>query len=444
MTEIVNETTMSRGQKITNLFGVTLPFVAFLASIFFFWGSYVTWRDLIIFAVGYSLTTLGISIGFHRLFTHRSYETYRPIRYTLAVLGSMAVQGPVIRWVSDHRKHHNFADREGDPHSPHAGFGPGIKGKLAGLWHAHVGWLFRNVGRAEWTKYAKDLLADRGMVFISRWFPVWVGVSLVLPFIAGWIWGGTFGAGLQAMFWGGLIRDLPAPPHHVVGQLGLPLRRLAPLPGQGRVAQRLVALLDLVRRVLAPQPSRVPVVGVPRAQALGARHRRPRDPRPAPARARVEGEHDPGRSPAQARADRRLACGRPPASAAGAALLGLAYVLVSRGDLTLDTGLGRRVRPARPAQLDDRSAAGGRLRRRRRAVPRTHAARARREAAGVGAHRRHGARRPLHPRRPVLAPAPSRPSASSGRRRSTSGSSAGPSPTSPSSSGSPRSRTAPS
>ena len=83
----------------------------------------------------------------------------------------MAVQGPVIRWVSDHRKHHSFADREGDPHSPHAGFAPGIRGKIAGLWHAHVGWLFRNVGRAEWTKYAKDLLADRGMVFISRMFP---------------------------------------------------------------------------------------------------------------------------------------------------------------------------------------------------------------------------------------------------------------------------------
>ena len=206
MTEIAAELHMSRGQKITNLLGVTIPFAGFLASIFFFWGQYVTWRDLVIFAVGYALTTLGISIGFHRLFTHRSYETFKSIRYGLAVLGSMAVQGPVIRWVSDHRKHHSFADREGDPHSPHAGFGPGLRGKIAGLWHAHVGWLFRNVGRAEWTKYAKDLLADRGMVFISRWFGLWVGLSLLLPFIAGWLWGGTVGAGLQALFWGGLIR----------------------------------------------------------------------------------------------------------------------------------------------------------------------------------------------------------------------------------------------
>ena len=116
----------------------------------------------------------------------------------------MAVQGPVIRWVFDHRKHHSFADREGDL-APRR-LRPGVRGKIAGLWHAHVGWLFRNVGRAEWTKYAKDLLADRGMVFISRTFGLWVGLSLLLPFLAGWVWGGTVGAGLQAMFWGGLIR----------------------------------------------------------------------------------------------------------------------------------------------------------------------------------------------------------------------------------------------
>src|SRR5918999_3118632 len=196
-------------QKAINLLGVVLPFGGFVASMFFLWGSLVTWRDLTILAVGYVLTCLGISIGFHRLFTPRAYETFKPIRYGLAVLGSMAVQGPVIRWVSDHRKHHSFADRTGDPHSPHAGFGPGLRGKVAGLWHAHVGWLFRNVGRAEWTKYAKDLLADRGMVTISRLFGLWVVVSLALPFVAGWIWGGTFGAGRPGVFWGGGVPAFP-------------------------------------------------------------------------------------------------------------------------------------------------------------------------------------------------------------------------------------------
>src|ERR1700752_4570973 len=100
---------MSRSQKTFNLVGVTIPFAGFLASIFVFWGNYVTWRDLVILVVGYLCTCLGISIGFHRLFTHRAYETFRPLRYGHAILGSMAVQGPVIRWGSDHRKHHNSA-----------------------------------------------------------------------------------------------------------------------------------------------------------------------------------------------------------------------------------------------------------------------------------------------------------------------------------------------
>jgi len=197
---------VTRGQKITNLIGVTLPFAGFLFSVVMLWGSWVQWRDLVILAVGYALTTLGISIGFHRLFTHRAYETYKGIRYTLAVLGSMAVQGPVIRWVADHRKHHSFADREGDPHSPHAGRDGTFRDKVAGLFHAHVGWLFQNSGRAEQTKYAKDLLADPGLVAVSRLFLLWMSLSLVLPFAAGFAWGGTLGAGLEALFWGGLIR----------------------------------------------------------------------------------------------------------------------------------------------------------------------------------------------------------------------------------------------
>lgn len=197
---------MTRGQKITNLLGVGIPFAGFLFSVVMLWGSLVEWRDMVILAVGYALTTLGISIGFHRLFTHRAYETYKGIRYTLAVLGSMAVQGPVIRWVADHRKHHSFADREGDPHSPHAGRDGTFRDKVAGLFHAHVGWLFKNSGRAEQTKYAKDLLAEPGLVVVSRLFLLWMSLSLVLPFAAGFAWGGTLGAGLEALFWGGLIR----------------------------------------------------------------------------------------------------------------------------------------------------------------------------------------------------------------------------------------------
>ena len=290
MTEIAAELHMSRGQKITNLLGVTIPFAGFLASIFFLWGQYVTWRDLIIFAVGYALTTLGISIGFHRLFTHRSYETFKSIRYGLAVLGSMAVQGPVIRWVSDHRKHHSFADREGDPHSPHAGFGPGLRGKLAGLWHAHVGWLFRNVGRAEWTKYAKDLLADRGMVFISRWFGLWVGLSLLLPFIAGWLWGGTIGAGLQALFWGGLIRIFLL--HHITWSVNSICHFIGSRRFRVKDESRNVWWLSWISfgESWHHNHHAFPSSAFHGLKAVGARHRRARDQADAPARARLEGE----------------------------------------------------------------------------------------------------------------------------------------------------------
>jgi stearoyl-CoA desaturase (delta-9 desaturase) len=197
---------MSRGQKITNLLGVALPFVGFLASAFFLWGSYITWRDLIIFAVGYALTTLGISIGFHRLFTHRSYETYRPIRYGLAVLGSMAVQGPVMAWVADHRKHHAHADHEGDPHSPHVGHGDGAAGVLRGLWHAHVGWLWSEQGQASARKYAPDVYEDRGMRIINRRFPLLVLLSLALPALAGWALTGTLAGAATGLLWGGLVR----------------------------------------------------------------------------------------------------------------------------------------------------------------------------------------------------------------------------------------------
>ena len=204
---------MKLSHKIANFVGVFVPFAAFVAAIPLLWCNGLQPRDLVILGVAYVFTCLGISIGFHRLLTHRAYQTYPAIRYTLAVLGSLAVQGPAIRWVADHRKHHNFADKEGDPHSPHVGRGSGVLGAIGGLWHAHVGWLFENVGGADERRYTKDLLADRGLVWISRLFLPLIALSLALPFAAGWAWGGTLGAGLEALLWGGLVRIFFV--HHV-------------------------------------------------------------------------------------------------------------------------------------------------------------------------------------------------------------------------------------
>ena len=108
----------------------------------------------------YLLTAVGITVGYHRLLTHRSFQTSKPVEYAFAVLGSMAVQGPVISWVADHRKHHAHTDREGDPHSPHVGHDGGVRGVLAGLWHAHTGWLLSSQGRADWKRHAPDLYED--------------------------------------------------------------------------------------------------------------------------------------------------------------------------------------------------------------------------------------------------------------------------------------------
>ncbi len=169
---------MTKFEKRVNVAAVVLPFAAFLAAIVLLWNSAVSATDLAILAVMYVLTGLGVTVGFHRLLTHRSFRVPKPLEYLFAVLGSMAVQGPVMSWVADHRKHHAHADEEGDPHSPHVGHGDGASGVLRGLWHAHTGWLFSTQGRASARRYAKDLYEDPGMRLISRRFPMLVLLSL--------------------------------------------------------------------------------------------------------------------------------------------------------------------------------------------------------------------------------------------------------------------------
>jgi stearoyl-CoA desaturase (delta-9 desaturase) len=169
--------------------------------------------DLAIFAVFYVATALGVTVGFHRLFTHRSFMTTRPVRVILAVLGSAAVEGPVISWVADHRKHHAFSDRDGDPHSPHVGHGGGWRGTLRGLLHAHLGWLFMHDQRGRRSRYAPDLLADPDMRFVDRTFIVWVLAGFAIPFGLGYAIGGSLEAALTALLWGGAVRLLVL--HHV-------------------------------------------------------------------------------------------------------------------------------------------------------------------------------------------------------------------------------------
>jgi stearoyl-CoA desaturase (Delta-9 desaturase) len=204
---------MSRTEKAANLGAVVIPFLATLLAIALLWNSWVSATDLAIAAGMYLLTAIGITVGFHRLLTHRSFQAAKPLEYTFAVLGSMAVQGPVISWVADHRKHHAHTDEEGDPHSPHVGHEEGARGVLAGLWHAHTGWLMSTQGRADWKRYAPDLYEDTGMRAIGRHFVPLVLVSLALPALAGWLATGTLAGAATGFLWGGLVRVFFV--HHV-------------------------------------------------------------------------------------------------------------------------------------------------------------------------------------------------------------------------------------
>jgi stearoyl-CoA desaturase (Delta-9 desaturase) len=172
------------------------------------WGDWLSKSDLLVFAIMYAITGLGITVGFHRLFTHRSFKTVQPIRAALAISGSMAIEGPIISWVADHRKHHVFSDQLGDPHSPHVDHGHGARGALRGLVHAHVGWLFIHTQRGNKERYAPDLLRDPVLKWVNDTFFVWAVGGFVLAFGLGYAIGGTWQAGMTGMLWGGLVRML--------------------------------------------------------------------------------------------------------------------------------------------------------------------------------------------------------------------------------------------
>jgi stearoyl-CoA desaturase (Delta-9 desaturase) len=201
---------MSRPERIANLAGVLLPFIGLLVAVVLLWNSWVDWFDLTLLAGMYLVTAAGVTVGFHRLLTHRAFRTSPRLEHGFAILGSLAVQGSVLDWVADHRKHHAHTDEEGDPHSPHVGHGSG----LAGLWHAHTGWLLETQGQADWKKYAKDLYEDPKMKAIGKRFPYIVLASLLIPTLIGFVAHGfTLEGALRGYIWGGLVRIFLV--HHV-------------------------------------------------------------------------------------------------------------------------------------------------------------------------------------------------------------------------------------
>ncbi len=194
----------SRKEQVALAIFIAVPFLAVVAAVPVAWGGWLGWTDVAIALVMYAVSGHGITVGFHRLFTHKSFKPNRPVKVALAVAGSLAVQGPVIRWVADHRKHHKFSDRDGDPHSPWR-YGNDIKALTKGFMHAHMMWLF-NPEQTPQRKYAPDLMKDPDLVRISRLFPFWVAVSMLAPALAGGLITASWQGALTAFFWGSLVR----------------------------------------------------------------------------------------------------------------------------------------------------------------------------------------------------------------------------------------------
>ncbi len=192
-------------------FGVGVPFLGLIAAIVAAWGRGVGLVDLVLLAGFYCFTILGVTIGFHRMFTHRALRGGRVVRFVLGVAGSMSAQGPVLQWCAMHRAHHKHSDRDGDPHSPHL-HGVGLGGMLRGLWHAHFGWLFAAEAPAARGAVA-DLVEDPVLRFVDRFFWAWMLLGWLLPGLIGGAITRSWGGAIGGLLWGGLVRTFLL--HHV-------------------------------------------------------------------------------------------------------------------------------------------------------------------------------------------------------------------------------------
>jgi stearoyl-CoA desaturase (delta-9 desaturase) len=201
----------SKAELITIRAFLIIPFIALVAAVPLVWGWGIGWVDLAVAAALYTISTLGVTVGYHRYFTHGSFKAKRGLRIALAIAGGLAAQGSVIGWVADHRRHHAFSDREGDPHSPWL-FGTSATALAKGFWHAHMGWLFGR-DRTNIDRFAPDLAADRDIRMVDRLFPLWIAISVLLPAVLGGLITMSWWGALTGFLWAGLARI--AFQHHV-------------------------------------------------------------------------------------------------------------------------------------------------------------------------------------------------------------------------------------
>ncbi len=198
-------------KRLLTLAGILLPLIGVGVAVIAAWGWGIYWTDLGLLIALYVITVLGVTVGFHRLFVHRSFETYTWMKFIWAVLGSIAVQGSVFSWVAKHRRHHQYSDHDGDPHSPHT-HGPGVRGLIKGIWHSHIGWLLR-ADKPDVAHYVKDLMTVRSLRIADRLFPLWVVLGLLIPGVIGGLINRSWEGFATGVIWGGLVRIFLV--HHV-------------------------------------------------------------------------------------------------------------------------------------------------------------------------------------------------------------------------------------
>lgn len=199
--------------QVGSVVAITIPFLGLIAAIILLWHTPFSWLNLSLFFGGYVITTLGITVGYHRLFTHKSYKTTPTVAAILGVIGSMAVQGSILQWCSTHRRHHQHTDRPEDPHSPYA-FGTSVGGMLRGMVHSHFGWFFaKSPPKEVMQRYVPDLLADPVVPPVSRWFGLWAVLGQLIPAVIGLAVTQSWIGALMAWIWGGLLRVFFV--HHV-------------------------------------------------------------------------------------------------------------------------------------------------------------------------------------------------------------------------------------
>jgi stearoyl-CoA desaturase (Delta-9 desaturase) len=197
--------------RLATLGAMVVPFAGLVVALVLVWGWGFGWIELALMVGMYVLTALGVTVGFHRLFTHKSFETTPVVRFVLAALGSMAVQGSVLKWVAVHRRHHQHSDTPDDPHSPHHR-GRGVLGVIRGFWHAHIGWAF-TPDPPDLDRYVKDLRQSASVRVASALFPLWIVLGLAIPAVLGGLLSGSWDGVLLGFLWGGLVRVFLV--HHV-------------------------------------------------------------------------------------------------------------------------------------------------------------------------------------------------------------------------------------